>query len=94
MVSFNQLPPSVLLALADGSQGAGSIGLLSYHLLAVAVFSIVGIVVLTICLFLMEKLTPFSIVKEIIDEHNVALSVIMGSIVIGISIIIAASILG
>jgi uncharacterized membrane protein YjfL (UPF0719 family) len=42
----------------------------------------------------MEKLTPFSIVKEIIDEHNVALSVIMGSIVIGISIIIAASILG
>lgn len=94
MFSLDQLPPSMLLAFAEGSQGAGTSGLLGYHLLAVAVFSIVGIVVLTICLFLMEKLTPFSIVKEIIDEHNVALSVIMGSIVIGISIIIAASILG
>ena len=94
MFSLNQLPPSMLLAFADSSQGAGSLGLLLYHLLAVAVFSIVGIVVLTICLFLMEKLTPFSIVKEIIEEHNLALSVIMASIVIGISIIIAASILG
>lgn len=94
MFSLDQLPPSMLLAIADGSQGPGSMGLLSYHLLAVAVFSVVGIVVLMVCLFLMETLTPFSIVKEIIDEHNVALSVIMGSIVIGISIIIAASISG
>jgi putative membrane protein len=93
MYSLNQLSTDLLPA-ADPSQGAGSLGLLWYHLLAVAVFSIVGIVVLTICLFLMEKLTPFSIVKEIIEEHNVALSVIMGSIVIGISIIIAAAILG
>jgi putative membrane protein len=101
MYSFNPLFPSVFLAVAEGSQGVGSLGLLGYHLLAVAVFSFVGIVVLTICLLLMEyslllmeKLTPFSIVKEIVDEHNVALSVVMGSVVIGISIIIAASILG
>jgi putative membrane protein len=94
MFSLNQISAALLLAAAESSQGAGSSGLLWYHLLAVAVFSVVGIVVLTICLFLMEKLTPFSIVKEIIEEHNVALSVIMGSIVIGISIIIAAAILG
>ena len=94
MVSFNQLPFSVLLAIAEGSQGAGSMGLLSYHLLAVAVFSIVGIFVLTFCLFLMEKLTRFSITKEIVDEHNTALAIIVGAIVIGIAIIIAASILG
>jgi putative membrane protein len=54
----------------------------------------VGIVVLFLAIFLMEKLTRFSITKEIVDEHNTALAIIVGAIVIGVSIIIAASISG
>lgn len=69
-------------------------GLLGYHLAAAAIFSVVGIVVLFLAIFLMEKLTRFSITKEIVDEHNTALAIIVGAIVIGIAIIIAASILG
>ena len=68
--------------------------LLGYHFVAAAVFSAFGIVVLFLAILLMEKLTPFSIAKEIVDEHNTALSIIVGAIVIGISIIIAASIMG
>lgn len=68
--------------------------LLGAHLIAAVVFSIVGIIVFFLCLLLMEKITPFSIIKEIGEEHNQALGTIVGAIVLGISIIIAAAILG
>lgn len=68
--------------------------LLGAHLIAAVVFSLVGIVVFALCLLLMEKITPFSIVKEIGEEHNVALGIIVGAIVLGISIIVAAAIQG
>ncbi len=68
--------------------------LLGEHLLAAIVFSIVGIIVFFICLLIMDKLTPFSIIKEIFEEHNEALAIIVGAIVLGISVIIAAAILG
>ena len=70
------------------------ISLLGQHLLAAIVFSIVGVAVLFISLLLMEKLTKFSIMHEIGEEHNVAMAIIIGAIVIGISLIIAAAVLG
>ena len=39
-----------------------------------------------------DKMTPFTLWKEIIDEHNTALAVLIGFIALGISIIIAAAI--
>jgi len=73
---------------------ASPVQMLGAHLIAAVVFSLVGIVVFALCLVLMEKLTPFSIIKEIGEEHNVALGIIVGAIVLGISIIIAAAIFG
>ncbi|MGI9471976.1 MAG: DUF350 domain-containing protein [Rubripirellula sp.] len=64
------------------------------HLFAAIVFSIVGIVVFFLVLLLMDKVTPFSIIKEIIEEHNQAVATIVAAIVVGISLIIAAAILG
>jgi uncharacterized membrane protein YjfL (UPF0719 family) len=68
--------------------------LLGAHLIAAIVFSLVGIVVFALSLLVMEKATPFSIVHEIVEEHNQAMAIIVGAIVIGISIIIAAATLG
>lgn len=68
--------------------------LLGAHVIAAVVFSIIGIIVFFLCLLLMEKVTPFSIIKEIGEEHNVALGIIVGAIVLGISMIIAAAIQG
>ncbi|KLU03108.1 putative transmembrane protein [Rhodopirellula islandica] len=68
--------------------------LLLQHLVAACVFSVVGIVVFLGCLVLMEKLTPFSILHEIGEEHNLAVSIVVAAIVLGISIIIAASVIG
>lgn len=71
-----------------------SLDLLLQHLIAACVFSVVGIVVFMGCLVLMEKLTPFSILHEIGEEHNLAVSIVVAAIVLGVSIIIAASVIG
>lgn len=77
-----------------GTSIGTSIDILVNHLVAATVFSIVGIIVFVLCLILAEKLTPFSIIHEIGEEHNMAVSIVVAAIVLGISIIIAAAILG
>ena len=91
---IQQLPvmemfPSVLAQVE--SSGLPHVGV---QLVAAVIFSTVGVIVFFGCLLLMEKLTPFSIVKEIGDEHNTAVAIIVGAMVLGISIIIAAAIVG
>ena len=81
------------LLAQEGGQ-PGQLAIMGGHLFAAVVFSIVGIVVFFLVLLLMDKVTPFSIIKEIIDEHNQAVATIVAAIVIGISLIIAAAILG
>ena len=74
--------------------GADHYGELGFHLLSGILFSIVGIAVLAACFWLMERLTPFSIVKEIEEHQNTSLAIVMGAVVIAMSIIIAAAIHG
>ncbi len=70
------------------------IELLGGHLLAAIIFSVVGILVFFGSLVLMEKLTPFSIIKEISEEHNVAMAIIIAAIVVGMALIIGAAVSG
>ena len=56
------------------------------------VYSIVGTVVLGLSFYVIEKLLPFSMRKEIAEDHNVSLGIILGAFVIGLSMIIAAAI--
>ncbi len=65
---------------------------LMQHLGAALVYALLGIVIFVLSFVILDKLTPGSLWKEIIDEHNTALAVMMGAISIGISIIIAAAI--
>ena len=58
------------------------------------VFSLLGIAVFGVAFFVIAKLTPFSIRKEIEEDQNTSLGILIGSIIIGLSIIIAASIHG
>ena len=81
------------LILAHGEPDPDMTSLLQ-QLLAAVIFSAVGIAVLAISFKLMEKLTPFSIVKEIEEDQNVALAIVVGAVVLGISVIIAAAIYG
>jgi putative membrane protein len=97
IVSLSELKFQGLQLLAQvpmegGPSGAGS-GVAA-HLVAAVVFSFLGIAVLAVCFWLMHRFAPFSIVKEIEEDQNTAVAIVMGSVILGISIIIAAAILG
>lgn len=83
-----------MTSLLAQEQTPNAIQLLGAHVIAAVVFSLIGIVVFFLILLLMEKLTHFSLVKEIGEEQNQAVAMVVSAIVLGISIIIAASIFG
>jgi len=56
------------------------------------VFSFLGIFIFWVSFRLIDRLTPYLLWKEIIEEHNVALAIIVGAVSLGICIIIAAAI--
>ena len=64
---------------------------LSYVVNAI-VFSFLGVFIFWVSFRLIDRLTPYLLWKEIIEEHNIALAIIVGSMSLGICLIIAASI--
>lgn len=56
-----------------------------------AAFSVLGVVLFLGAFALMRKLSPFSLRKEIEVDQNVALAVLMASVILGIAIIVAAA---
>jgi putative membrane protein len=62
------------------------------NLIAAVVFAVLGITVLIIAFVVVDRLTPYTLWREIVDEHNTALAVLIGAIALGMSIIIAAAI--
>ena len=67
-------------------------GKLISDLIAISIYSGFGIVVFAIAFFLMVKISPFSVVKEIEDDQNTSLAILFGSVFIGLAIVIAAAI--
>ena len=59
-----------------------------------AVFAGIGLAVFGLAFWVMTKLAPFSVKKEIEEDQNVALAVIMAGVIIGVSLIIASAIQG
>lgn len=58
------------------------------------IFSLLGIVILLIAYFIIEKLTPENTWKEVTQKNNVAVAIVFGAFIIGISMIISAAIHG
>lgn len=55
-------------------------------------YSVVGTIVLLASFYAIEKVLPFSMQKEIEQDHNVSLGIILGAFIIGLSIIISTAI--
>ena len=64
------------------------------QLLLAVVFTLVGMVLFAFSIWLVVKLAPFSVQKEIEEDQNTSLGIIMGSLILGIAIILAAAIHG
>ncbi|WP_243300653.1 DUF350 domain-containing protein [Geothrix oryzisoli] len=67
---------------------------LLHQLLVAAIFSVLGLVILGVVWLVLVKILPFSLRKEMEDDQNVALGIVLGSLILGISLIIAAAIHG
>jgi len=67
---------------------------LAEALVTSAAFSALGIVVFVIAFLIFKKILPFSLRKEIEEDQNTSLGIILGSVIIGISLIIAAAVHG
>jgi uncharacterized membrane protein YjfL (UPF0719 family) len=65
---------------------------LGSNILAAAVFAFLGIGILAIALLIFDKLTPGTLWKELMEDQNVAVAVVLAGVTIGISIIIAAAV--
>jgi uncharacterized membrane protein YjfL (UPF0719 family) len=61
-----------------------------YGILDTGIYSLFGIVMMIIGFIVIVIISPFSIKKEIAEDQNVALGIIIGSVILGISIIIAS----
>jgi uncharacterized membrane protein YjfL (UPF0719 family) len=63
------------------------------NLTAALVFALLGILVFAGAFALLDRLTPYSLWREIVERQNTALATLIGFISLGIGIIIAAAIL-
>ena len=63
------------------------------ELIGTIIYSFVGLGLMILFWMIIEWITPFSLRREIEDEHNMAIAVLMGAIFIALAILIAAVIL-
>jgi putative membrane protein len=62
------------------------------YLLNAIVYSFLGIVIFSLAFALIDRLTPYDLWKEICENRNTALAIMVGAMSIGICIIIAAAV--
>ncbi|MCB9852348.1 MAG: DUF350 domain-containing protein [Phycisphaerales bacterium] len=61
-----------------------------WDLIPTVVYFIVAILLFGFSIWMMEVICPFSIRKEIEEDQNTSLGIIMGATIIGIAIVLAA----
>ena len=59
---------------------------------AAVLFAIIGVVLFIVAFMVFDKLTPGSLGKELIEDQNTAIGVLMGAVAIALAIIIAAAV--
>lgn len=63
-------------------------------LVTTIIFVLIGLVVFAAAFFIIVRVVPFSVKKEIEEDQNTSLAILIGSMIIGMAIIIAAAISG
>jgi uncharacterized membrane protein YjfL (UPF0719 family) len=62
--------------------------------LSTVVYTLFGVVVFALAFWAITKIAPFSMRKEIETDQNVAVAVLIASVILGLAIIIAAALHG
>jgi putative membrane protein len=82
------------LAQVAADAPVGKMALFVDHLIAAIIYAVLGILILLVTLYAMVRFAPFSIHKEIEEDQNVALGIVIGAVLLGVALIIAAAISG
>lgn len=82
---LSKVPPTLL---------ANSLDTALENVLQAALYAGLGIALFGLFWLLVVKISPFSIRKEIEDDQNTALGIVLGAGMLGIAIIIAAAVSG
>lgn len=64
-----------------------------WQLIPTLIYTAIGILVFGLAVWLVCRAAPFSVRKEIEEDQNIALGIIIGAMILGIAVIIAAVII-
>jgi putative membrane protein len=64
------------------------------HLIDSLLFALLGVALFWLCFIVIDWITPYKLWVEIVEKQNLALGVVVASMCIGISMIVAAAIHG
>ena len=57
-------------------------------------FTLIGLILFAIAFWIIVKVSPFSIRKELEEDQNIALGIVIAAVILGIAMIVAAAIHG
>jgi uncharacterized membrane protein YjfL (UPF0719 family) len=61
-------------------------------LLGSMLYALIGVVIFWLCFIIIDKITPYDLWREIVENQNKALAMVVAAMCLGISIIVAAAI--
>ena len=64
------------------------------NVVASLLYALLGMGIFFLSYWLLDRITPFSLHKELADDQNTAIGIVVGSMMIGLGIIIGAAIHG
>jgi len=91
--------PAYLLRLLDAKLAFTAVFVVPMNQMADLVietlaFTLIGLILFAIAFWIIVKVSPFSIRKELEDDQNIALGIVIASVIIGIALIVSAAIHG
>lgn len=57
-------------------------------------YALIGVMVFWISFIVIDKLTPYKLWEELVEKQNMALAIVVGAMALGLSIIVAAAVVG
>ena len=63
-------------------------------IIATLAFTVIGLILFALAFWIIVKASPFSIRKELEEDQNIALGIVIASVIIGIALIVSAAVHG
>jgi putative membrane protein len=91
--------PAYLLQLLDTKLASTAVFMVPMNqmvdlIIETLAFTLIGLILFAIAFWIIVKVSPFSIRKELEDDQNIALGIVIASVIIGIALIVSAAIHG